>query len=813
MDLRQFLLAVVTTELAKDDTAWFTLSHSNPDSTDWREEWFEWPSDIDNIIARVDELRTDFNVYFSAHLFSTQSTRREYVLPCRTIQADLDNAFIDSIRLPPSILVETSPDRHQGYWLIEDDQIPLADLEQASSKLTYSIVGCDKSGWSLGHRVRIPNSLNFKYGQPVPISIVSAPLHQYTIAELEALSPHQTTSFSEDTSTREWLDNIVIPSEMDGMGPYQYIETLKEKLPPKIYLQYDAVSSGGIGLDGSDKSRSAVLFALECTLFRLGLDKEHVLFLAYHSANNKFREARYNGNRDLGKDVLRAYAMAAAIAADNRDLVNSIKTARQQPHLKRQAITTLVLNQLRRDGEFVHTDEDLGWFIKHESGRPIILNHRSQYLDSLLDIQFMLNSTEQEQRYTVSALEAVANNMPVGVTTRRLSFYDRRSNSLLIHSGRSDIFRVTPTAIEHTTNGSFGVMFPWSQSMEPFTISAESLPHPWYELLFGESIGQIVEIPQPVTMALLRTWLIFVLLRNIATVRPILCLIGQPGSGKSTTFRKVFTLLYGRFKSLESVTTPDDFDMACATEALLVLDNVDVPERWLPDRLALAVTESDVIRRKLYSDSDTVVLHRRAMIGITTNTPSFGREDVADRMLIFNLERLTKFRPELDIIHDIVKYRSRIWYQIFQDIQTILATPLPEDSEIPQFRIEDFAKVGIWISRGLGIEEEFKTGIIGMQRNQQSFVTDDEHILLDALERAIKDYPLLDKTASDIWKLLELVATDSTSFKRRYRNAVVLGRKLQTLKEPLSGIVQIDWTRPLNGVAGTVKYNIAKVTT
>jgi hypothetical protein len=159
-------------------------------------------------------------------------------------------------------------------------------------------------------------------------------------------------------------------------------------------------------------------------------------------------------------------------------------------------------------------------------------------------------------------------------------------------------------------------------------------------------------------------------------------------------------LLYGAYKGIGSATGEESFDFATAYDPLYVLDNVDTWEGWLPDRLALAAGISDVTSRKKYTDGEPYTLRRQAVLGITAHNPKFGREDVADRFLMLAYKRLDHFASESEIISSVLAKRSQLWGAIVNDVQKVLNTPIPAEN-LPQFRIEDFAKYGLWIARGL----------------------------------------------------------------------------------------------------------------
>jgi hypothetical protein len=244
----------------------------------------------------------------------------------------------------------------------------------------------------------------------------------------------------------------------------------------------------------------------------------------------------------------------------------------------------------------------------------------------------------------------------------------------------------------------------------------------------------------------------------------------------------------------------DDFDYATASDPLVVLDNVDTFAPWLPDRLALSASPSDIIKRKLYTDANIVVLRRQAMLGITAHNPKFGREDVADRMLLLSFRRLPLFKPENEIMERILHQRNALWGAITLDIQRILQTPLPPHSDTPQFRIEDFARIGYWIATAFGEQHVFSDALGKVQRDQRLFSVEEESMLVDALRELVsknarRAQPAHDVwyTASKLWEELELLCSDIDQFKRRYKNAMYLSKKMWAMQEALTSVFDVQW--------------------
>lgn len=777
IDTHAFLRTVVTSP-----AGYFCLAVSNGGSG-WMENWFQWPGDLDKIVEAADKYKAHSNVYFSSYIFKAPQSTKANVLPTRTIQADLDDADVAKLPKPATVLVQTSPGRHQGYWVLKEG-VDLETHETLSKKLTYSIPLCDRSGWPLGKKVRVPNTLNYKYADgPKPIIVVSTSALPLGAEEFEALpevSQYLTEHFDE---------GFIEATHTTDQHPVELLERIKNDIPVSVYVNYDRTQD----------DRSEALWALMCWAFKAGLNRDDVFTLANGSANNKYKDNKYRAEADLARDVLRAEHTVKTNQQDPKLTIYNIMKSSVPLIDKKRAVFSTVMDELKKQGVFLRSTADRGWYIRRDIGRPVAVEILSDKLRSMLDIQFGLNQTEPESRFCIAALKAYISTLPDTAVEAALSKYDPHDNTLLLHTGKRAVIKITSDTVTAADNGCDDTIFPWIPSVEPFTPNYRGQLD-WGEELFGNGtrgfgsgVDNITNMTPAQATALFKTWFLFVLFRDAAHTRPVIANIGQPGSGKTCIFKRVYTTLYGRRKSIGAVTTQEDFDHTVSTEPLLVLDNVDTWEKWLPDRLALSAGTTDHNKRKLYTDGDTHIMRRQAIIGVTAHNPKFGREDVADRFLLFTFSRFTRFISEEMILSDLYEKRNAIWGGIINDVQRVLRTPVPETG-IPQFRIEDFARYGLWIARAIGCEDDFKSAIEDVKSAQQTFSLEEEGLLVGAITRfvsSVKD-PNKEYSSAQLWGMLEASADEPQSFKVSYRNSVVLGKKLSAMQASLRKIVDIE---------------------
>lgn len=507
MDLSQFLRTVVTTEQGQ-----FCLAVR--DGIEWRHIWFEWPNQLEAIIDCAEEHKQTCDVYFSSYLSSVRDRHKEFILPSRTIQADLDGAELSDISITPTILVQTSIARHQGYWVLSEET---PDHERLSRRLSYAIPGCDLSGWPIGKMVRLPETFNHKYGQPQLISIINNTSRVYGPEDITMLADPFIGAIEFKQDETEFIETQ--PFNENGMGPHELLESFKDKISAPIYSTY--------AIEGQD--RSAKLWALMCALFRAGASREEVYFLAYHSANNKFSSQSWGGDRDLAKDVLRAHRASFVASDDSKAMIAALKKAGGNASDRYSAIAQLIRRMMAFVGEFVRTDENTAWYLSRETGMPIQLTAHSEKLVNLLNITYGLNATEREHKYVMADLEAYSSTLPVTGKLAYLSHYDSRSNVLLLHTGRREVLKISVNSVEPVQNGSYGVVFPWIKNAEPVTPIYSEGPSCWADSLYATSLENVTNLPKDQAYALMKVWLLFLLLREEHASRPLVALFGQPG--------------------------------------------------------------------------------------------------------------------------------------------------------------------------------------------------------------------------------------------------------------------------------------------
>lgn len=264
------------------------------------QHFVDWPSNKDHtndIIERA--VAKNHNVWYCTSLLDAPSRKKENCLPGRIVWADLDTCHPDKIVPTPSLVVESSAQRFQAIWRLDEIIEPYMQ-EEYSKRIAYKYApfGVDKSGWDLTQVLRVPLTFNQKYANnPPEVSITRS---------LELLVP------------LEVMEAIERPAE-NGNTPdsgYEAAQTLPDvaELPPiesVIYKYHTQLAKhelfrslySTVPTDDEDWSRS--LWRLLNICIEAGMDDTETFTVGMHAACNKY----VRDNRPplhLWQDVIRA---------------------------------------------------------------------------------------------------------------------------------------------------------------------------------------------------------------------------------------------------------------------------------------------------------------------------------------------------------------------------------------------------------------------------------------------------------------------------------------------------------------------------
>lgn len=384
--------------------------------------------------------------------------------------------------------------------------------------------------------------------------------------------------------------------------------------------------------------------------------------------------------------------------------VDDIRLSAEQPFLKKRKISQTVIENLKENGKFLRTSgNELFYF--DGVATPL----ESPECKAMLSQRFGLNPTEQEGKYVLAELEAEALNNGEAVTVHRLAHWDRDRGFIYVHGGDGKVYRLDSKKIDTLANGDEGVYFatqPWQLPFEP---DFEKPLNPWDHLTddLNFEVGELVALSPEQQNLVARLLVLDLFFLEELSVKPIFCVTGDKGSGKSFFLRRVVRLLYGSGDLVE-VGDKDDFHAALSANHLLPLDDIekDTTPRWLIPELKRAATGQEIALRKLYSTNTEIRFTPQCFIAFTSINPPIDDSAFADRLVILRLSPRNTHRPESEMLRTLKARRNGIWAGLLSELNQLISKVRQPRAET-RFRLADWASFS---ERVVG--EEVMDGII-----------------------------------------------------------------------------------------------------
>lgn len=203
------------------------------------------------------------------------------------------------------------------------------------------------------------------------------------------------------------------------------------------------------------------------------------------------------------------------------------------------------------------------------------------------------------------------------------------------------------------------------------------LPEPQKDRTPGDGWRALAEIlgwqPKSREFLLARSWIACAPLAHLQ--RPMLILIGAPGSGKTTRGLTIIGVWDPREGLGSSLGKNLEDDRVKANNSFLIgYDNLSTISEAQSDHLARVVTGDAPDKRQLYSD-DTVhsMFYRRTGVLTAINLPTGIKADSHERFIPLELNRLTNFGSESQLAQQVASMHPLILADALDDLVRILA--------------------------------------------------------------------------------------------------------------------------------------------
>ena len=524
----------------------------------------------------------------------------------------------------------------------------------------------------------------------------------------------------------------------------------------------------------------------------------------YEEAFTKFNE--------LKKDAKKYFCSLEPLKQE----VNALRAAKSKDkpaHIRDQEIAELVIKNIKKRA-VLYKDISFNYLLSEETKKITEINEESQELINFFD-SIGINPTEKIFKYLVAGLSTHCSMYGKKVTIRNSIYYDKKNFILYVNNGNK-ILKITKDNISEVSNGTDGILFKKNKKYTPFKqVEIEKGKDYLYDLFIskinfdGETTFLNIEEQQTV----FKKYFYSLFFESIMPTKPILTIMAEKGSGKTTSLRIMGKLIFGNgFDVTPLPENQKDFDAVISNSYFLVLDNVDSTNKWLNDRLACLATGQTIKIRRLYSNNDMIEFKPKVFTGITTRTPKFKRDDVADRLVILNLKRFKEFIPEDDFINSILKYRNEIMSQVLQGLQGILEK-LEENKENKiktTQRMGDFAAFLIKTASSEGEIAKRKEILDKLSSSQAALVLDEDPLVEVLIIWLNEGNEHTEIESGELFSSLKDIAIrNKIQDFNSYKSTRSMGQRLKNIKDSLIELQILDFDRRTgSGGKGYYKFKL-----
>lgn len=401
-------------------------------------------------------------------------------------------------------------------------------------------------------------------------------------------------------------------------------------------------------------------------------------------------------------------------------------------------VKEIIIQDLLERGALHRTQTEIYYF-SNETRRLMPVSTTAPPWQLLMS-RYQINASERIFSHITSAVVAAALDLPES-DVHIMSYYDEINQTLYVSNFAGQMYRIDGHKIKEIDNGADGILFRDPPQAKTFRFlpseanKGETLRKHMIDCInFADDDETDLTVEQ--RRQLFTFWIYALFFETILRTKPICVFIGEKGSGKTLALRKLLSIVIG--PDADVVVAPEkreDAEAILTNNRIVVFDNLDISEKWLENTLAVAATRSSVQRRQLFTTNTLVDYVIRCFVGVTCRTPRFRRDDVADRLLLFRVQRFDSFKSEAQMMAEFHAIRDVIWTELLFELHECVAALKAQTNYEPatDLRMADFARFALKIGRHYKIEDKLLATFRLLVTKQQEFATERDEPFIELL--------------------------------------------------------------------------------
>lgn len=626
--------------------------------------------------------------YFTPAVLSEDSRLQSKFQHSNAIWIDFDEP-VDWQRFTPapSIVVQTSENKHHCYWLLEEPITNVNDMRYWCKRFLEYFSGGDESGFDATQLLKLPWGLNLKLksrnmdGTPwAPKVVKFEPDLKYTELSFEHIP-------EPSVRVAEAVDLSALPDlpELD-FGWQYYLEQFRHSIPQKILEKIRQVQEGG------EEKRSGVLYHIICELFDVLDSPDDVFSILLGSPNDKFTaDQGARGASLLWKDINRVSAKrdkdksSPTLSSTVQEIMNGKSSHRE----KGIEVDAYVMGSLKELGTFIQSQLGECFYVDQRTGAAKLYSVNTEStgpFSGLIRRRFGLNAGV-DRNILSGILHSAVNEcqLKTKTTFHHFAHYDIQANLVYVDKYDGFMYVLNGEDIDLKQHGYNGVYFYQNENNEfprPFDYDPEYTEGGLDALVLDgpNFTTQGHKISRKELRHLLKTWVAAFFFPTTMDTKPIVLVHGAADSGKTTLFQNLSVMFTGdsTFSVTEIPKDVKEFNVQVTQSSYIFYDNVEVNKPEMQVKLAQVATGFTVKMRKLFTTNEMVSVKARSFVGITSRTIDRIQDDVVQRYIIipvhpFSANADTNSRRAMsNILKEVMDNRDALWSEMLDFVNKMV---------------------------------------------------------------------------------------------------------------------------------------------
>jgi hypothetical protein len=482
-------------------------------------------------------------------------------------------------------------------------------------------------------------------------------------------------------------------------------------------------------------------------------------------------------------------------APDTVAQIDDLRLTRSRPPIENARLAaSTIWSTLNDNGcKLFQTDQNYAYWYNSEDHS--VTEEGSEMWQAVLNKQFGMNPAESFSKLVFLELRLrIIREAPI-LQVQNRTYWQENPPRLFVNLGGPEVFVLDGKNIETNYNGECGYMFVTNQNKRYVVPDFEREPvDAWDYLVNDLSFTTSADAPAgpEEQRELLKAWLLAFFFQELLPTKPILAMLGEPGSGKTTAIRRILRILEEPESDVLGVPTDkqDAFRASIASHRLLVLDNLEKSgSYWMIDMLNKLATGNTIELRELYKTNVRHLINPRCFVACTAVNMPFSDETLFSRLLVLEMQKFQDPIAEHIIQKKIKDHGSAIWADLLRKLNSVILS-LQEHPVVKaptKSRLVDFTVFCAKIESSDVVNgKQLNLGLLSMVDSQlrqlkesSQAVTLLEEWLTSRADEASKWH-----TYTELYAVLQSMA-QAKRIDFKWKNPVGLGRHLMTLQERL----------------------------